>query len=171
MKIRKQHWLIPLLFAGCCTAHAEGFYAGTKVGIMDVDDSAFDEATNGGLLVGYEFSRQGMVSWGAEAEFTTSLSDGDFQAFGISGDWDIDTQALYGVLKYGDQFYGKLKLGVLNEDVSASAGSVTVDESDSGLSVGLGAGWRANNRIAIEAEYTQIEEDVAFYSAGVNFSF
>jgi len=103
MQFKKQHWLIPVLFAGCCTASAEGFYVGAKVGVMDVDESAFDEATNGGILIGYEFSRQGSISWGAEAEFTTSLSDGDFEVFGVSGEWDIDTQALYGVVEIGDQ--------------------------------------------------------------------
>jgi len=171
MQLKKQHWLIPVLFAGCCTANAEGLYIGAKVGIMDVDDSAFDEATNGGVLIGYEFERQGSISWGVEAEFTTSLSDGDFEVFGVSGDWDIDTQALYGVAKFGDQFYGKLKAGVLREDISASAGGASANESDTGFSAGLGVGWRATDRIAVEAEYTQIEEDAAFYSAGVNFTF
>lgn len=152
-------------------AGAEGVYIGGKIGVMDVDDSAFDDATNAGILLGYEFPASGIASVGFEAEFTTTVSDGDFNAFGVSGDWDIDTQAIYAVVRIGDQVYAKGRIGYLNEDVSVSVGNVSADGSDSGGSLGVGFGVRATDRLNIEAEYTKVEEDVDFWSVGVNLYF
>ncbi len=161
----------PLLLALGGGAHAEGLYLGAKAGLVSVDDSAFDDALNAGVLIGYELPANDRLSWALEAELTTSVADGDFQAFGVKGDWNIDTQALYGVMKFGDSLYGKVKLGVLREDVSASAGGVSADESDSGLAWGLGGGVRVNDYLDVEAEYSQIESDAAFISVGVNYHF
>ncbi len=167
----KKIWVASILLALSGGAQAEGLYIGAKTGLVTVDDSAFDDALNAGVLVGYEVPAEGSLSWAIEAELTTSVSDGDFEAFGVKGDWNIDTQALYGVMKFGDSLYGKIKLGVLREDVSASAGGVSADASDSGLAWGLGGGFRATDYLDVEAEYSQIESDAAFISVGVNYHF
>ncbi len=158
-----------LTFSGLVCA--QGPYGGIKLGGVDVDTSAFDTATNMGVLLGYDFSSSASLSWGLEAELTTSISDGDYRAFGNQGDWDIDTQALYGVFKFGREIYGKVKLGVLREDVSASVGGFSADDTETGTSAGVGVGWWIAPQVAIEAEYTQIEADAAFYSVGANYRF
>lgn len=162
-----------IAFSMSGTALAEGPYIGAKVGIMDADDvggASFDSATNGGILVGYDFG-SGDMGMAIEAEFTTTVSDGDISYLGASGDWDVDTFAVYGALRYGQDFYFKAKLGYLNEDVSISGAGGSVSGDDSGLSVGLGGGYKFSDTMAIEAEWTLIEEDIDFLSLGVNFSF
>lgn len=171
MNATKRCALLGLLLGACGTAAAEGFYAGARVGIMDVEVSGFDEATNAGILLGYEFPSGIPLRWGLEAEFTTTVADGDFRLGGVSGDWDIDTQALYVVARAGERLYGKVRAGALREDVSAGAVGISVDDSDSGFSAGLGIGWRAAANIDLEAEFTMIEEDVNFFSIGLNLAF
>jgi hypothetical protein len=172
MRINKTAGLFPLLCLLGSTAMAEGVYVGAKIGAMDADVSGFDDATNLGIVVGYTFEPvSDGISWALEGEFTTSVSDGDVNAFGSSGSWDVDTQALYGVLRIGGDLYGKLRLGYLREDVSASVAGVSADGSDDGVSGGLGVGWRASEQLSLELEYTLIEEDLDFYSVGANFAF
>ncbi|VAW82826.1 hypothetical protein MNBD_GAMMA14-824 [hydrothermal vent metagenome] len=172
MYINKTAGLIPALCLVSGAVMAEGAYVGARVGIMDADVSGLDSATNMGVLLGYTFGdvSDGMT-WAVEGEFTTTASKGDVDLAGFNGDWDIDTQAIYGVLRIGGDFYGKARVGYLREDISVSVAGISADGSDSGLSGGVGAGWRINEQIAIEAEYTLVEKDVDFYSAGVNFAF
>ena len=172
MRINKTAGLLPLLCLLGNTAMAEGVYLGAKLGLMDADVSGLDPATNIGVVVGYAFAPvSDSISWAVEGEFTTSVSDGDIDAFGSNGSWDVDTQALYGVLRIGGDLYGKLRLGYLREDASASVAGVSADGSDDGVSGGLGAGWHANEQLSVELEYTLIEEDIDFYSVGVNYAF
>ncbi|TCK16994.1 outer membrane protein with beta-barrel domain [Thiogranum longum] len=172
MRIIKLAGLLPALCLISSQAMAEGFYAGAKAGWMDPDIRGFDEATNLGVQGGYTFGAPDTgITWAVEAELTTTISDGDVQAFGSSGNWDVDTQAIYGVLRIGDALYGKLRLGFLHEDASASVVGASADGSDSGVSGGLGGGWRANQQLSFELEYTMVEEDIDFYSVGMNFAF
>ena len=172
MNRMKAAGLLPALLLVGNTALAEGPYLGAKVGLMDPDISGLDEATNVGLVAGYSFADNGSnMRWGVEAEFTTTTSDGDVRVGGLNGDWDVDTQALYGVLTIGDTLYGKLRLGYLREDVSVSLAGFSADGNDDGVSGGVGAGWRVNDRFALEAEYTFVEQDIDFYSLGVTFAF
>jgi len=172
MQINKTAGLLPVLCLIGSTAVAEGFYVGAKAGWMDADVNGLDEAVNVGAVVGYTFANisEG-VSWGIEGEATTTTSDGDVDIAGFNGDWDIDTQAIYGVLRLGNAFYGKLRLGYLWEDVSVSVAGASADGNDDGVSGGVGAGMHINEQFSVEAEYTYVEEDINFYSVGVNFSF
>lgn len=172
MRINKAAGLLPVICLLGNTAMAEGLYLGAKIGVVDADVSGFDDATNAGVTVGYQFAPVSEnISWALEGEFTTTVSDGDISVFGSNGSWDVDTQALYGVLRIGGDLYGKLRLGYLREDVSASVAGVSADGSDDGVSGGLGAGWRANEQLSVELEYTLVEEDLDFYSVGLNFAF
>ena len=159
-------WLAGLaLISGA--AQAQGPYVGAKLGLMDVDQGRFDNAQNIGVVLGYDLFSDPVMSGGVELELTTTLVEGDVNV-GTTIDWDIDTQALYGVVRFGDQWYAKLKLGLLREKVSFSPGG---SDSETGLSAGFGGGWRLAPNIALEAEYTRIEEDVAFWSIGGRYAF
>ncbi len=172
MNNRKMAGLLPVLCLFSSAAMAEGPYLGAKLGIMDADVSGLDDATNVGLFAGYNFGELGDgISWALEAEFTTTISDGDVDVLGLNGDWDVDTQALYAVLRVGGDLYGKLRAGYLREDVSVSIAGVSIGGDDTGFSGGLGGGWQVNEQLAIEAEYTLVEEDLDFYSIGVNYAF
>lgn len=171
MKKRIIRGLLPVLVLGSLSVQAQGPYIGLKLGAIDVDQRGFDNAVNGGLLLGYDIYSDAGLAWGVEAELTASVADGDFSAAGARGDWDINTQALYGVFKFGDAVYGKVKAGVLREEVTARAGGFSADETESNASLGAGVGWRPAPNVSFEAEYTQIEEDAAFWSLGANYLF
>jgi hypothetical protein len=171
MKISLTHWLAPVLLAACGTIQAQGFYVGGNVGVVWVNDDAFDSTAIGGLRLGYEFDVATVLRLGIEAEVAHSLADGDFEVFGFDGDWDIETRALYGVLRIGEEFYGKARIGVLDEEVSAHAGGISDKASDSGFSYGFGIGWRARQNIALEADVTQIEQDVGSFTVGMIYHF
>ncbi len=157
-----------VLVAAAGQASAEGLYGGGKIGLMDLDYHDTNEATNLGVLLGYDFPSRNMIQGALEVELTTTISDGDF---GGRGHWDLDTQAAYGVLKIGDPLYAKLKAGLLHEEGSTSGRGGSFNGSDTGLSVGFGGGWRLAPNVALEAEFTRIEQDVDFWSFGANFYF
>lgn len=164
--------LLPILCLVGNTAVAEGFYLGAKAGVMKPGISELDDATNIGGVIGYEIGEASdNLTWIVEAEFTTTASDGDVEVLGLSGDWDVDTQALYAGVRVGTDLYAKLRLGYLRKDVSVSIAGFSADGSDTGASAGIGGGWRLNESVGLEVEYTFIEEDLDFYSFGVNFSF
>lgn len=154
-------------------AFAQGPYIGGKVMWVDPDDTAgfsFDSATNAGIVLGYEFVPD--YGLGVEAEFTTTVSDGEFSYLNVSGDWDTDTQAIYLVARPGtDTAYFKAKVGYMNSDVSASALGVSVDGDDSDFSWGLGGGYNFTQNISAEVEWTEIQDDVSGWSGGVNYKF
>lgn len=148
------------------------FYAGLKIGIMDADISGFDDATNVGITIGYNYNENIAI----EGEFTTSSSDGDVTISGVPGIWDVNTVAVYGVYRIGQKFYFKAKAGYLHEEVTikvtgGGASGLSIEGTDSGFSAGLGGGWRVTDHAFIEAEYTLIESDVNYFSIGVNYSF
>jgi len=149
-------------------AAADGMYLGGKLGLMDPDVSHASEATNLGVLLGYDFPTPGILVPAVEVELTTTVSDGDL---GHWGHWDIDTQAAYGVLKIGDALYAKIKGGLRHEEVSVSRHGASFDGDDTGLSIGFGGGWRIAPNLSLEAEFTRIEQDVDYWSLGANYHF
>lgn len=153
-------------------AFAQGPYVGAKIASMNPDDSggvSYDNALNAGIVLGYEFVPE--YGLGVEAEFTTTVSDGDFSYLGLSGNWDIDTSAIYAVSRMGDQFYLKVKAGYLHEDVSATALGQSASGNDSGFSWGLGGGYKFTQNISAEVEWTKVDSDIDAWSAGLNYSF
>ncbi len=159
--------LIVLLVFSAGPLHAAEFYVGPKLGWMDPDVSGLDAAFNMGALLGVEVVNND-IRYGAELEATGTVSDGD-APFG--GDWDVTTYAIYGVFKYGATAYFKAKVGYLYEDVSVSIAGFSASGDDSGLSGGAGVGYRFNDLVSLEGEFTVIEQDIFFYSLGVNFHF
>ncbi|MEE9343966.1 MAG: outer membrane beta-barrel protein [Gammaproteobacteria bacterium] len=152
------------LLIGSSACFAVGPYAGVSLGFMD-EDGADSNPLNGGFTLGYDFSADA-ATFGAEAEFTTSLSDGDVN----DNDFSIDTQALYltGKLDFTPQVYGKARIGLLRvERDRDSHGS----ESDNGVSAGVGIGYKVAPQINLEAEITNVEEDINFFSVGIRYNF
>ena len=143
-------------------------YVGAKFGQMMVDESGFDDATNIGILVGYDL----VPNISLEGELTTSVSDADVDFFGISGDWNVMTLALYGVFRTPGEFYFKGKAGVLYEDVEVDIPTLfSESEDDTGFSAGIGGGWRLNDSGSLEVEFTLIESDLNYLSLGYNIHF
>lgn len=161
-----------LAFTMSGVAAAEGPYVGAKVASMNADDVSgisLDSATNAGIVLGYEFLAD--YGLGVEAEFTTSVSDGEWSYLGFTGDWDVSTQALYLVSRLGQEAYLKVKAGWLREDGTVNVLGTEYSGDDTGASFGLGGGYKFNQNVSAEVEWTKIEQDIDAWSAGVNYSF
>lgn len=153
-------------------AAAEGPYVGAKIAAMPADGVAgvsFDAAVNGGIMIGYEFMEE--YGLGAEAEFTTSISDGDWSYLGASGNWDVDTKAFYLVSRLGGDLYFKLRAGWLRADGTIKGAGVEFSGDDSGFSGGFGGGYLVTDHIAAEVEWTKVDSDIDAWSVGLAYAF
>lgn len=156
------------------------FYFGAKAGLMDLDDQGnadFDPAVNVGVYGGYNFfgaqSRFGHDLGGgtfsAEGEFTLTLLDGDVNVGAASGDWDVLTLAAYGAYRIpvSQSAYLKGRAGLHWIDADTSP-NTPGDDSDTGLSFGIGAGFDVGGGI-LEPELTVMDSDLIFLSVGFLF--
>jgi len=155
--------------AGTCAGG--GLYLGPTVGIMNADVGGFDDATNAGILLGYDFFNLELLHISAETEFTTTVSDGDVKISGQKGDWDIDTRGAYLAARLGETFYLKVRFGVVWSDVSVKVAGVSASDSDSSGSWGGALGWNLDPNWALQADGTQVDSDVTYWNLGVNYRF
>lgn len=141
-------------------AHSDG-YSGVKVGPMLVDLGGADHPVNGGFVFGT--SRSGL-SFEGEASFSVSKG---YVYVPFSGGYDVSitTMAGYAAFRAESDTYLKTKFGLLYEDVNIGPAS----GNDTGLSYGLGVGWRLDSGNMVELEYTIVEQDVNFLSLSVLF--
>ena len=153
------------------THAAGGWYLGPSAGIMNAGVSGFDDATNAGFLLGYEFFNLEQFHVSAETEFTTTISDGDVKLGGQKGDWDIDTRSVYVAARVGDTWYMKVRFGAAWSDVSAKAGGVSASNSDTSISWGGALGWNFDQHWAIQADGVMVDPDVNYWNLGVNYRF
>jgi hypothetical protein len=160
--------LICFYSIGC---QAEGWYLGASAGVMDADIGGFDDAINAGVLAGYDVFSKEIFAASIEAEFTTTVSDGDVKNSGINGDWDIDTRAVYVVSRLGDRFYGKVRYGFLWEDFSVDIAGNSQSDSDSSISWGAAAGWMFAEHLGIQADATRIDSAIHYWNLGLVYRF
>ena len=112
----------------------------------------------------------------------------------------FDSYAVYGVYKTSGQFYGKVKAGIASVKgsvdiktkgtftvIDSTNKSTTYDASELGIdmsgyagsgsdtetkfSVGVGAGYKFNEKAAVELEYTALTQDVKYLSLGIRYAF
>ncbi len=160
--------------AAAGTAQAQGkIYVGAKAGVVQVDNTGFDNAFNAGVYGGYNMLGKDSQfaadlkggTLAAEGEVTLSVAKGDAPV----GDWDLTSVGAYAAYRHPltDYFYLKGKLGVVRYDIDISAGS---DNTETALAAGIGAGWKVGPG-SLEAEITTYESDVLFVSAGFHMNF
>lgn len=141
------------------------FYIGLKTGQFMIDVEGADDATAVGFQVGYDFGNQ----WAIELEMLSGESD--LEIFGNTIEVETETFGIYGTFRSADNVYLMGKVGIVEEEVSGSAGGFSSSESDSGLSLGIGVGTKLNNHFAAELEYTIIEQDVDYIGLNTRFLF
>ena len=160
-----------LLLCAATSAQAEGWYLGASVGVMDNDVNGYDDATNAGVLGGYDVYTRDIFVVSLEGELTTTVSDGDVSINGLKGDWDVDTQAAYVAARLGDPFYIKVRYGVLREDVSVKVAGISESESDTGASWGAALGWMITPQWDVQVDGTMIESDLNYWNASLKYHF
>ena len=168
---RQQLLGVLLLTAASSAVQAEGWYVGASVGVMDPNVNGFDNATNAGVLVGYDVYTKDIFAVSLEGELTTTVSDGDVKFGNTKGDWDIDTQAAYVAARLGDTFYIKVRYGVSRVDVSVSIADSTISGNDTSGSWGGALGWMFNKNWGVQVDGTMVESDVNYWNAGIRYQF
>lgn len=167
-------------FAGTSSAEEERFI-GAKTGFMMVDgDGDIDNIIPIGVVYGQSLNSVLPNLW-VEGELNYGVTGGDFDVPGGSGEVTIWTLAAYGAYRHplNAQAYLKGKLGLLYESVEMEYSgtmfgvsySGSDSETDTGLSLGIGGGYKINDQMTAEVEYSIIEEDVDYLSVGLNFKF
>lgn len=163
--------LLVLMLLCYSSAKAAGFYLGASTGIMDANIGGFDEAVNAGVLAGYDVYTKEIFAVSLEAEFTTTVSDGDVEFRGSRGDWDIDTQAAYIAARLGLRAYLKVRYGVVRNDVSVKVAGFNSNESDTSGSWGGALGWMFTDHWGVQADGTLVDSDVTYWNLGVKYQF
>ena len=138
-----------------------GFYAGIKTGSLDISVPGYDTEAPLGIHGGYEFGN----GFAVELEYNRA----DLTFGSLSG--ELTSLAAYGVYRTQGDFYGKFKVGILSEELSFNAGYSDMVVNDSGISGGVGAGYRFNDQFSAEMEYTYLEPDANLLSVGINYHF
>ena len=178
----KKAVFLPLLLAAAPVLAEQdntGPYLGAKYGKFMIDVEEATDPTDGGFVLGYRF-RHGMA---VEFEHTQTTADVVVDHISV-GEVELKTNAVYFAYRSEGNVYFKAKAGLLNEKVSGKASygycdyydcyyySENVEEKDdTGLSAGIGFGFNLGPVVQFEAEYTIIEQDVSFLSAGLNLRF
>ena len=175
----KSHLIISTLCLAVCSTNAiaaenEGVYIGVKAGTLMLDLSGTgiqaEDPTTLSLVGGYQFAN----GFSAELEYIPQ-TESDVRSNGLKlGQIEIQTIGIYAAYRIKPSTgsaYIKLRGGLLSESIDAVGNTGSSSTSDSGLSFGLGAGFNVTPNVMLEAEYTIIEQDVNFLSAGLNFKF
>ena len=142
-----------------------------------VQNSAADygDTTNVGFLFGYTFARPVGFNGSASVEFegTTTTSDGDIGPAsdfgpGATGQWDVDTMAIYFAYRTPGTVYFKGKLGGIASDVNSTYTGGTAQQDDASFAYGAGLGVRLGQVGKIEVEYTGAsgDNDIGLISVG-----
>jgi hypothetical protein len=108
-----------------------------------------------------------------EFEGTTTTSEGDIGPAsdfgpGATGQWDIDTMAIYFAYRTPGIVYFKGKLGGIASDVNANFTGGTLQQDDASFAYGAGLGVRLGQVGKIEVEYTGAsgDNDIGLISVG-----
>jgi hypothetical protein len=136
--------------------NASNLYYGGKAGFMKPDGENNESAINIAGVVGAPIQRY--LSW--EAELGLTVKDGEV---GADSDWDLFSAAGYAVFRTEGKVGVKAKMGVAYWD--------DPNDNDLSLSAGIGAGIRIGKKGIIDVEYTQINDNVDFISAGYMYNF
>lgn len=140
----------------------------------------FDDASNTGVVLGYEFSRSLKVKGSAAVEFegTASFDDGDIDTnavTGTTGQWDVDTYGLFFAYRSPGMVYAKGRLGGLHTEVNSKINTVSSDKTtDTSLAFGAGIGVKVGDYGKVELEYTSnagTTNDLEIISLGGIFEF
>lgn len=131
-----------------------------KFGQVRTSDYLMDgTAINVGVIAGFPIK----TGTSLEMDLMTTISEG-----GTSFGWKVSTLAGYYVKRFNQKkHYYKLKAGLIYESIVSD--TISSEEHDAGLSLGIGTGWKLSNKNKLEIEYTIIEQDIHYL--GLNYYF
>lgn len=150
---------------------AEGFYAGASIGMTQIedeeqglsfDDSAFGWRIHGGYEFNDNFAVEGAYFDSGEAEDTVSGQSVEVELTGF-------LVSLVGMIPVGgDNTRLFAKLGYYDGEAEASAGGITVEDDESGLSIGAGIRYDLANNFSLRGDFDWFDSDTdTLWSLGV----
>lgn len=165
--------VLALVVPGIASGQSRPWHFGVSAGLADINIDGFDEPVQLQGSVGYDVWEH---SWGvisAELAAGTSVSEGDIDV-GFDAEWDATTVGVSAAYRMSDlTFYPLARLGYQYADVTLEAFGEDASEDDSGLLVGIGAGFRLAESIALELSWNRqfdvFDEDLDIISLGVRF--
>lgn len=172
--------VVVLVLGLACPRQADAWYIGIKGGPMISSIGGMDNAGNLGALVGKDVYSFNYGTLSVEGEFTSTIEDGEIsQAEFFNGKWDLNTLGLWMAYRSQHRLYGKLRLGINYVDINVDRAGNNFKDDTTGLSWGIGAGWKIDEVFSMEVEYTQETDlelgdddgDIRFLSFGLNCHF
>lgn len=144
-----------LLWSGACAAAGDwSWYGGAGAALLHPLGAGNGNAVNALGRVGLENAR--FPAFALEGELGATLSSGKF----AGRDFKLDSAAAYLAWRSPGAWYLKLRAGALLEHARVGGGTST----DSGLSGGVGGGYRFAGNRRLELEFTVVEHEVRMLS-------
>ena len=176
-----------LAFTVPAAAQDAGFYAGLSLGQSKADDactgvsgpgvSCDDKDTAWKILGGYQFNRNFAVELGYTDLGEVSATDGVDTVSIESTAFEL---VALGMMPIADKFSVYGKIGVYRGETDASAPGISISESNTDLTFGIGVRYDFTRNLGVRAEwqkYTDVgggdigEADVDVISVGVIWRF
>ncbi|MGR5064269.1 porin family protein [Photobacterium sp. DNB22_13_2] len=156
-------------------ASKEGFYVGADIGSNKIDGESVDAGL--GLVGGYNFQISPQVVIGVEGEYR-NMGEEKFSEQGYSIKYKAHSFGVNVKPKYyiNDNFYAGAQLGVhrVSEELKDNIDVVNFDETNTGISYGLEAGYDFNNNVTVKGGYrgtstSELDYDTFYIGANYNF--
>lgn len=159
---------IATLSLAATSAQAQSMYGDVAYQMIDADFDTNPALVRGilGLQVAPNVAIEGMVGLNAR--------DGKETSFGITGKAKVDRLVgVYAASTYtvGDAFQLYGRIGVVNSKVTASAGPISVSESGTDFSFGVGAGYKMTRDLSINVDYMDFGDLEGGVAVGLRFAF
>lgn len=179
--------VLAVLVPSAADAQTGPWHFGIEAGLADPNRDGrffdFDEALQIQGTVGYDVLHR---NWGVltgELAVGTSVSEGDINLsppvplrLRDGAEWDVTTAGLFITYRTDEVvFYPLARVGFQYADASTNRPGLfpRVDDSDTGLAAGIGAGLRFTPEAAIELSWTRqfsfLDEDLDVIALGVRF--
>lgn len=176
-----------LAFSGPTLAQDTGFYAGFSLGQATADDtctgisgpgvSCDDKDTAWKILGGYQFNRNLALEFGY-------IDLGEVSASGPGGSASIESSAFelvaLGILPLADKFSVYGKVGLYRGETDATAPGISLSESNTDLTFGIGVRYDITRNLGIRGEWQKYQDvgggeigeaDVDVISVGIIWRF
>lgn len=167
-------------------AEENGFYVGAALGSLDLDfsDGSFRDSTGAPVpasTVNLDFDRAALIrlsggynwrGWAFEFAYESSLKETDFTvgANNTRSSYDYGNFSVAGVYRSAGQLYLLGKFGVSQPDIDTELTGARLQMGSTGFA-GAGLGYRFNDSLAVEFDFTRSNDDTSNFMLGLRHHF
>lgn len=150
------------------SASAEGLRLGFKVGAFDLDFDQYNEEENflsTAVQIGYEFANTQSLAFTAEAEFSSSITEGKVG----TEDFSYRSIGILGAVRSKGNIYFIGRLGVVDAEADLKD-SPTIEDDGTVYGAGIGFGQGDTRReITLDAISYQDDHSAIYLAFGLTF--